>query len=325
MYSVSTPAGLLSTIPVQLGRYPSNSVVALMIDGKASGATLRVDRPDVMDSDWMDTFVSYLAKAPCDKVVLAVYCADTGEPVPYRAEVDLLADYITTNLPVQIMMAALITDAYWLEYSDPGLRRPTLELEVSPVLMEMVAHGVAEKNVHTIPDALPDVEFNSTVELHSYPLGEFETERLFALWNSLLASGTMPDVHEAVRIVAGFGTGMVRDGMLVRLFAEDVALDDYGAALLGTLAGFTRERHEKVVALMNHLLTLDAPARNRASLLAGLGWLHWHAGRGTLATDCFEAGLALDPEHRLCHLLHQLVMRGHLSPVAATKSYWTTN
>lgn len=323
MYKISSPAGLLSTIPVHLGRYPHQSVVAMMVDGTAVQATLRVDRPDTIDEAWMDTFVSYLAKATFDKVALAIYTDGDGAGV--EAQVDRLADYVTAALPVTILTAALITPEYWIDYTD-GLRRPALELEVSPVVMEMFANGDGDKNVHTIPAPTPDPEFAAAVEARTGSWSASETEALFTNWNSLLRSGHTPAGPAAVSIVAGFKGGMVRDGLICRIFQEHVGADDYAPILLGTSsAPFDRARYDAGLALVKHLLTLDAPPAHRASLLAALGWLHWHAGRGHYASECLDAGLAADPDHALCSLLLQLVTSGKLSPVASVKSNWLSN
>lgn len=324
MYSISSPAGLLSTVPVHLGRYPHNSVVAMTVRNGRVEATLRIDRPAVMDQAWIDTFLSYLAKAPCDTVALAVYTDgdDAGTGPVLEAQMNLLAAQVTAELPVTILMTALITPGYWLDYAD-GTRRPALELEASPVLMEMVANGDGDRNVHTIPGVVHDPEFTAAVEARTGKMGEFEMERMFALWNSLLASGTTPDRNESIRLVAGFGGGPARDGLMCRTFQDTVTEQDWARLLLGELSvPFDRARFDTAVTLVKHLLTQDAPAQHRASLLAGLGWLHWHAGRGTHAVECFDAGLALDAGHRLCTLLRQFVNAGRMSVIAGTKSNW---
>lgn len=326
-YAVSTPAGLLSTIPVSLGKYPANSVVAMTIEGTSLGATLRLDKPTVMDAQFMDTFTSYLAKAPADKVVLAVFSSghQEGRDLHYEAEVRKLADYITTHLPVTVMFTALVTPDYWADYED-GNMRPALEIEGSSFVAEVFANGEAGKNSHPVPEVTPDAVFHRDVAEH---FGEWiiTDSVLFETWNMYLEGVGTPTRAEALDIMAAMHGGSLRDGLLCRVFLEEVGEADFGPVLLGTHpAPFNRDRYDRGLELFKHLATLDAPGQARAGVLAGLGWLHWHAGRGTAAVEHLDAGLEADEGNRLCSLLREVIhTRGKLSPIASVKSNWVTN
>ncbi|UXM93394.1 DUF4192 domain-containing protein [Paenarthrobacter sp. JL.01a] len=79
--SIHQPEDILGYIPHMLGYWPEDSLVAITMQGKLIGATLRVDLPALSPSDGLACFaeqiLSYLvADEAANGVILAVYTAD---------------------------------------------------------------------------------------------------------------------------------------------------------------------------------------------------------------------------------------------------------
>ncbi|MFJ4284511.1 DUF4192 domain-containing protein [Paenarthrobacter nicotinovorans] len=79
--SIHQPEDILGYIPHMLGYWPEDSLVAITMQGKVLGATLRVDLPVLSPADWLPCFaeqiLSYLiADEAANGVVLAVYTAE---------------------------------------------------------------------------------------------------------------------------------------------------------------------------------------------------------------------------------------------------------
>ncbi|KRE78765.1 DUF4192 family protein [Arthrobacter sp. Soil763] len=155
------PEDILGFIPHSLGYWPASSLVAMTVQGKRLGATLRLDLPDPSHcrgpglAAFARTVLGYLESDPdADGTLLAVFTApDPGDPekaVPDAAGLDrLLAQLQRTlgaaGLPVRD--AWLIGEHYWRSAlcNDPSCcappGRPVEEIRNSRLNAELVFRG----------------------------------------------------------------------------------------------------------------------------------------------------------------------------------------
>src|SRR5688572_15507803 len=113
------PADILAFIPHTLGQDPKESFVALTMQGKKLGETLRVDAPFGQDPvGYAQTIVSYLtADEAATGCMLVLYTDEntTENPRPYSEHVQALrAELETAGMPLKD--AWLVTSELWRNY-----------------------------------------------------------------------------------------------------------------------------------------------------------------------------------------------------------------
>jgi len=113
------PADVLAFIPHTLGQTPTESFVALTMQGNKIGATLRVDAPFGQDPvGYAQTIVSYLtADEAATGSLLVIYTDEstTDGSSPYAGHVEALRSELeTAGMPLQD--AWLVTSELWRNY-----------------------------------------------------------------------------------------------------------------------------------------------------------------------------------------------------------------
>ena len=172
---ITGPEDILGFIPHSLGYWPSRSLVAMTLQGKRLGATLRVDLPgDDGSPDWSGTpgpagfarsVASYLeADAEADGSLLALFTETDGDGAPWAELLAALEDTLAdAGMPVRdawLVGADYWRNAYCLDPSccaPPG--RPVEEIRNSRLNAEMVYRGStvgAAPGAATPPPGPPD-------------------------------------------------------------------------------------------------------------------------------------------------------------------------
>lgn len=154
---ITGPEDILGFIPHSLGYWPSRSLVAMTMQGKRLGATLRVDLPGGGGCpDWSGTpgpagfarsVVSYLAAdTGADGSLLAVFTGTDGDGAPWAELLAALENALAAaGMPVRdawLVGADHWRNAYCLDPSccaPPG--RPVEEIRNSRLNAEMVYRG----------------------------------------------------------------------------------------------------------------------------------------------------------------------------------------
>ncbi|MET4134456.1 DUF4192 family protein [Pseudarthrobacter sp. PvP090] len=154
---ITGPEDILGFIPHSLGYWPARSLVAMTMQGKRLGATLRVDLPgDGGSPDWSGTpgpagfarsVASYLeADAEADGSLLAFFTEADGDGEPWAELLAALEDTLAeAGMPVRdawLVGADYWRNAYCLDPSccaPPG--RPVEEIRNSRLNAEMVYRG----------------------------------------------------------------------------------------------------------------------------------------------------------------------------------------
>lgn len=157
---ITGPEDILGFIPHSLGYWPASSLVAMTMQGKRLGATLRVDLPDVQSPEgpgsagpaaFARSVVSYLeADDEADGSLLAFF-TDTDTDLDGAARAELLAELeqalADAGLPVRdawFVGAEYWRNAYCLDPSCCALPgRPVEEIRNSRLNAEMVFRGSA--------------------------------------------------------------------------------------------------------------------------------------------------------------------------------------
>lgn len=154
---ITGPEDILGFIPHSLGYWPARSLVAMTMQGKRLGATLRVDLPgDGGSPDWSGTpgpagfarsVASYLAAdTEADGSLLALFTETDGDGAPWTELLAALENTLAdAGMPVRdtwLVGADYWRNAYCLDPSccaPPG--RPVEEIRNSRLNAEMVYRG----------------------------------------------------------------------------------------------------------------------------------------------------------------------------------------
>lgn len=162
--TVRGPEDILGFIPHSLGYWPANSLVAMTLQGKSLGATLRLDLPerDVLaaPSKYLRAVRGYLeADKEADGTLLAIFTGNGGMAVPSVYD-GLLAglDSMLERAGLPVREAWYIGDDYWRDAwcidasccPPPG--RPIQQIRDSLLSTEMVYRG---SSVGPPPEARP--------------------------------------------------------------------------------------------------------------------------------------------------------------------------
>ena len=154
---ITGPEDILGFIPHSLGYWPARSLVAMTMQGKRLGATLRVDLPgDGGSPDWSGSpgpvgfarsVASYLeADAEADGSLLALFTETDGDGTPW-AELLAALEEVLADAGMPVRDAWLVGADYWLNAycldlsccAPPG--RPVEEIRNSRLNAEMVYRG----------------------------------------------------------------------------------------------------------------------------------------------------------------------------------------
>jgi hypothetical protein len=125
------------------------------------------------------------------------------------------------------------------------------------------------------------------------------------------------DEDTACQLAALLHVKALRDRIMADTITPAEDPDTYAQVLTGYWDGQPdRSRVEDTETVLIRLLGFT-PTADRAPLLSFLGWLAWYKGRSSTAHRYFDKALAADPDHRLAHLMRELINRGAL-PTAST-------
>jgi hypothetical protein len=267
--TITGPEDILGYVPHSLGYWPSRSLVAMTMQGKRLGATLRVDLPDSGSSrereDFARTVAGYLlADDDADGTLLMFFTNDgwadawPEEPGPGAVGRRLLADLEAAlglaGMPVRD--AWYVGDEYWRNAycADAGCcplpGRPVAEIRDSRLNAEMVflgssvgaPPGAAAVEDHTGPGAqdpaLAAAEERWARELVSRRTSRPQFDRVLDAWERVLAAepGAELPTEVAGFLRACLGVPSWRDAVLVMAAAGRSAAA-LGAEEFGIFSG----------------------------------------------------------------------------------------
>ena len=144
MTTLTSPHDLLAAIPFLVGFKPEDSIVLMSIKDDSIFMALRIDFPDSLDPEQIDTLVSYLQRDDADAAISVYYIPESS------SDADLLIKTITDaiderNIPLResLIVHANRWRSLICEDSDccPPEGSPLPELDNSRIAAEQVALG----------------------------------------------------------------------------------------------------------------------------------------------------------------------------------------
>jgi hypothetical protein len=76
MTTLTSPHDLLAAVPFLVGYHPTNSIVVIALNEETIGMAMRIDYPDEVDLDQIDTLASHLIREDADSALLVAYVPD---------------------------------------------------------------------------------------------------------------------------------------------------------------------------------------------------------------------------------------------------------
>ena len=312
------PADILAFIPHTLGQTPTESFVALTVQGNKLGATLRVDAPFGQDPvGYAQTIVSYLtADEAATGSLLVIYTDEdtTEDPRPYSGHVEALhTELETAGMPLQD--AWLVTAELWRNYhcTDTSCC-PNQSLDVittSNGNAALIYRGSAVTGFTAPAPFTGDEAAREAIAAHKPDGWPEDLEASRAAWAKVLDDPKSLTTQTAHQLAGALQHPTIRDYMMGDIITH--APDQFTSVMLGVF--LTRPDWARVDTAQEVAFELmkATPEGQRAPMLCLMGWLEWLRGKSSFAARYFKLALEDVDGYRLAELLGELVNRGLLA------------
>ncbi|MFC4398289.1 DUF4192 domain-containing protein [Arthrobacter sedimenti] len=312
------PADVLAFIPHTLGQTPTESFVALTVQGKKLGATLRVDAPFGQDPvGYAQTIVSYLtADEAATGSLLVIYTDEktTDGDRPYSGHVEALRTELeTAGMPLHD--AWLVTSELWRNYhcTDP-ICCPDQSLDAittSNGNATLIYRGSVVTGFTAPAPFTGDETAREAIAAHKPDGWPEDLEESRAAWAKVLDDPKSLTTETAHQLAGALQHPTIRDYMMADIFPH--APEQFTSVMLGVFLArpdWTRVDTAQEVAFE---LMKTTPEGQRAPMLCLIGWLEWLKGKSSFAARYFKLALDDVAGYRLAELLVELVNRGLLA------------
>ncbi|MGX5717490.1 DUF4192 domain-containing protein [Arthrobacter sp. MAHUQ-56] len=309
------PADVLAFIPHTLGETPTESFVALTMQGNKLGATLRVDAPFGQDQvGYAQTIVSYLtADEAATGSLLVIYTDETtgNGGRPYAGHVQALrAELETAGMPLQD--AWLVTSELWRNYhcTDSGCC-PAQSLDTittSNGNAALIYRGSAVTGFTAPAPFTGDETAREAIAAHRADGWPEDLEASRAAWAKVLNDPKSLTTHTAHQLAGALQHPTIRDFMMSDIVPH--APEQFTSVMLGVFLSRPDWARVDTAQEVAFELMKATPEGQRAPMLCLIGWLEWLKGRSSFAARYFKLALEDVAGYRLADLLGELVNRG---------------
>ena len=312
------PADVLAFIPHTLGQTPTESFVALTVQGKKLGATLRVDTPFGQDPvGYAQTIVSYLtADEAATGSLLVIYTDEktTDGDRPYSGHVEALRTELeTAGMPLHD--AWLVTSELWRNYhcTDP-ICCPDQSLDAittSNGNATLIYRGSVVTGFTAPAPFTGDETAREAIAAHKPDGWPEDLEDSRTAWAKVLDDPKSLTTETAHQLAGALQHPTIRDYMMADIVPH--APEQFTSVMLGVFLArpdWTRVDTAQEVAFE---LMKTTPEGQRAPMLCLIGWLEWLKGKSSFAARYFKLALDDVAGYRLAELLVELVNRGLLA------------
>ncbi len=309
------PADILAFIPHTLGETPTESFVAITVQGNKLGATLRVDAPFGQDpAGYAQTIVSYLtADEAATGSLLAIYTDETTNDggSPYAGHVEALRSELeTAEMPLQD--AWLVTSELWRNYHcTDSTCCPAQSLDTittSNGNAALIYRGSAVTGFTAPAPFAGDDTAREAIAAHKPDGWPEDLEASRAVWAEVLDDPKSLTTHTAHQLAGALQHPTIRDYMMSDIVPH--APEQFTSVMLGVFLSRPDWARVDTAQEVAFELMKATPEGQRAPMLCLIGWLEWLKGRSSFAARYFKLALEDVAGYRLAELLGELVNRG---------------
>ena len=306
MTTLTSPHDLLAAVPFLVGYHPTNSLVVIALHEETIGMAMRIDYPEDVDLDQIDSLASHLVREEADSALLVAY-------VP-AGVID--SEYLLTPIREAIAMRG-ITLRECLEVRGDRWRSTICEdegccppegnkmpsHEESRIAAEQVAEGnpLPYENLNELRESIAPSPRNAALEraLDRVSGIDYEGDEVVALEreaalavNDLALEFSEKGICESIEMVAL---------VLVRL--HDLQVRDY-------VMGITEPENIDSLWAMWRWMMKIAPQGYVAPVATLFAITSYERGEGALAQRGLDRALEDDPQYALAKLLRRSFAAG---------------
>lgn len=312
MTTLTSPHDLIAAVPFLLGYQPLDSIVLISLKDDAVGMAMRIDFPEDIDLDQIDSFVTHLERENSECALLVAYVPD------HILDCEPLLNAIAEALEVRsiaLRESLVIRDGRWrsLMCHDqeccPPEGNPLPEFKESRITAEQVAQGkplpFADINelVASIATRETPIEILNELELlapidYNHSAQPLQREGALAVSNFLEEFKINGNVNEKL-------TALV----LMRL--HDLQVRDFALGIINS------ENIDSYWSAWRWLLTI-APKSFIAPVASIFAAISYERGDGVLAQRALDRAFADEKEYPLALLLRRVFAAGWPPEMFAT-------
>ena len=309
MTTLTSPHDLLAAIPFLVGFKPEDSIVLMSIKDDSIFMAMRIDFPDSLDPEQIDTLISHLQRDDAEAAIAVYYIPESS------TDADLLIKTITDaidNKKIPLRESLIVHAGRWrsLICGDidccPPEGSPLPELGESRIAAEQVALGkpVPFENVFQLIDSISALESDHELSeyIRSIPEIDYENDPV-PLQRQLQRQGA-----EAITdFIADFAAdGLCRDKKLLALIIVrllDLQVRDFA------LGSVTEDRSDLYFSAWRWLLRI-APEGYVAPVATIFAAIAYERGDGAIAHRALDRADLDNPNYAMTGLLRQVFSSG---------------
>ena len=305
MTTLTSPIDLLAAVPFLIGYAPKDSLVLVGLRGDEMSLAMRVDYPEDVDLDQIDTLANHLVKEKSDGALLVAYLPlDVMDAecllTPLREAIELRE--------IKVRECVIVSKGKWRSSicTDPaccppeGSELPTFE--ETRIAAEQVAMG----KPLPFPDLeglLESIKSESNEEIKNFvkkikPINyKAEGVRVLQREGALAVNDLAAEFAEK---------GMSGDNLLIALVLKrllDLQVRDYAMGIV------SEENIETMWQMWRHLMKV-APSGYIAPVATLFSAVNYERGDGAMATKSLEKALEDQPNYPLAKLLKRVYAAG---------------
>ena len=305
MTTLTSPIDLLAAVPFLIGYAPKDSLVLVGLRGDEMSLAMRVDYPEDVDLDQIDTLANHLVKEKSDGALLVAYLP--AEVMDAECLLTPLREAIELR-EVKVRECVIVSKGKWRSSicTDPtccppeGSELPTLE--ETRIAAEQVAMG----KPLPFPDLeglLESIKSESNEEIKNFvkkikPINyKAEGVRVLQREGALAVNDLAAEFAEK---------GMSGDNLLIALVLKrllDLQVRDYAMGIV------CEENIETMWQMWRHLMKI-APSGYIAPVATLFSAVNYERGDGAMATKSLEKALEDQPNYPLAKLLKRVYAAG---------------
>ena len=318
MTTLTSPHDLMAAVPFLLGYQPLDSIVMITLKDDAVGMAMRIDFPEDIDPDQIDSFISHLERENAQSVLLVAYVPDhIFDSTPLLAAITEALELRSISLRESIIIQAgrwrssICSD---LECCPPE-GNPIPEFKESRIAAEQVAQGrplpfegitsliASIAGQETPISILNELERLAPIDyaLDAQPL---QQEGVLALNSFLNKFPEKLDFSEKVESDS-------YEIALVLMRLKDLQVRDYALGIVNS------ENIDRYWSAWRWLLTI-APKNFIAPVASIFAAISYERGDGVLAQRALDRAFADEKEYPLALLLRRVFTAGWPPEMFAT-------
>ena len=306
MTTLTSPHDLLAAVPFLVGYHPTNSIVVIALNGETIGMAMRIDYPEEVDLDQIDSLASHLVREDADSALIIAYVPDSvfdSEYLlsPIRDAIAVRGIMLRESLEVRgDRWRSTICDD---EGCCPPEGNPMPSHEDSRVAAEQVAQGrpLPYENVDELRSSIAFSGVDPALEtaLDHVEGIDYEGEDVIAhqregalAVNALVQEFAEKGISTNTQLIAL---------VLVRL--HDLQVRDYAMGIVND------ENMETLWSMWRWLMRI-APSGYVAPVATLFAVVSYEKGDGTMAQRALERTFDDDPKYGLARLLRRSFAAG---------------